>query len=43
MNLLGALIVVAGFVFLLRALKLVPMAMEVTSVSRTAVGAVQDP
>lgn len=43
MNLLGALIVVAGFVFLLRALKLVPMAMEVTSVSRTAVGVVQDP
>ena len=43
MNLLGALIVVAGFVFLLRALKLVPMAMEVTSVSRTAVGIVQDP
>ena len=43
MNLLGALIVVAGFVFLLRALKLVPMAMEVTTVSRAALGVVQNP
>jgi len=42
-NLLGALIVVAGFVFLLRALKLVPMAMEVTTVSRAALGVVQNP
>ncbi len=43
MNLLGALIVVAGFVLLMRALRLVPHAMEVTEVSRAALGVVQDP
>lgn len=43
MNLLGALIVVAGFRFLLRALRLVPHAMEVNAVSRAALAVVQDP
>jgi hypothetical protein len=40
---LGAVAVVAGFVFLLRALRLVPMALEVTSVSRAALAVVRDP
>ena len=43
MNLFGAFLVVAGFVFLLKALKLVPHALEVTSVSKAAMGVVQDP
>lgn len=42
MNLLGALIVIAGFVVLLRVLELVPRALEVTTVSRTALSVIQD-
>ncbi len=42
MNIVGALIVVAGFVFLLRALKLIPKGAEVTTISRKALAVLRD-
>jgi hypothetical protein len=42
-NVLGALVVVAGFLVILHVARLVPKGVEITSVSRTALAVVRDP